>query len=139
MANSNVPMFIQTIKSWVTQILPADTTTLKTLVTGGSQGSKVEQLFVTSTDTSARDMALWWTISATNYLIGTISIPITAGFTNAIPTVNILRNAQIPAIEIDANGNPFIYVGSGAVLAVSTLTTVTTAKAIQFIAQGGDF
>lgn len=139
MANSNVPMFIQTIKNWPAQILPADTTTLKTVVTGGSQGSKVEQLNVTSTDTSARDMALWWTISATNYLIGTISIPITAGFTNAIPTVNLLRNSQIPGVKIDANGNPYLYVASGTVLAVSTLTTVTAAKAIQITGEGGDF
>lgn len=133
------PIFPQTIRNPVAQILPADTTTLKALVAGGVGGTKVESINVSSTDTSARDLALWMTVSAVNYLIGTVSIPINAGNTNAIPAVSLLDSAQIPSMRTDNNGNKYIYVASGATLSISTLTTVTAAKAIQAVAQAGDF
>lgn len=139
MAGTVTPIFPQTVQNWAVQILPADTTTLKTIATGATNGTKVEMINVTSTDTSARDVSLYWTISATNYVIGTVSIPITAGNTNSAPSVNLLSNAQIPNLQRDSNGNPYLYVKSGTTLAIASLTTVTTAKAIQVTSQGGDF
>lgn len=139
MAGTATPIHPQTVKGLVAQILPADASTLKTLVTGATNGTKIESINVTSTDTTTRDIAIWMTISAVSYLLGTVNIPITAGNTNAIPSVDILRSLQIPSLAFDAYGNKYLYVPSGATLQVSSLSTVTAAKALQFYAQGGDF
>lgn len=133
------PIYPQTIKDYPIQILPADTTTLKTICAGATNGTKIESIIVTSTDTSARDVALYKTISAVDYLLGTVSIPITAGFTNAIPSIDLLNNPQIPGICVDAFGNKYILVASGTTLKIAALVTVTTAKAISITASGGDY
>ena len=139
MAVTATPIFPQLILSPAVQILPADTTTLKTLVTAGSDGTIVNELLITSTDTSARDLAVYVTISSVDYLIGTVSIPANSGFTNAVPTVGFFDSTQTTSLQSDNNGHKFLMLGSGAVLKVKTLTTVTTAKAIQIVAQVGNF
>lgn len=139
MANSNVAMYIQTIKGWLQQILPADTTTLKTLVTAGVNGSRVNSIVVAMTDTTTRDVQIWLTRSAVNYLLGTVNIPLSAGNTNAAPSVNILGNAQIPGLAFDSNGNPYLDLFAADVLAFACTGTVTAAKSINIVAYGGDF
>jgi hypothetical protein len=139
MAGTATPIFPQTVKSLAVQILPADASALKTLVTGATNGTKVEAITVASTDTSARDVAVVMTISAVDYLLTTISIPANSGNTNALPAVDLLRSAQIPGLSYDAFGNKILYVASGAVLKVKATTTVTAAKEIDFLAVSGDF
>ena len=139
MAGTATPIFPQTVKNYVAQILPADTTTKKTLVTGFTNGTKIESITVASTDTAARDLLLYLTVSAVDYLLGTVAIPINSGNTNAIPAVDILRHAQWPGISYDSNGNKIFYVASGSVLKVAAGATVTAAKEIDVVASGGDF
>lgn len=139
MAGTATPIYPQTVKNYVAQILPGSTTSLVTLVTGATNGTKIESINVASTDTSARDVQVWLTVSAVNYLLTTVNIPINAGNTNAVVAVDLLRNAQWPSLAYDNNGNKYIYIASGSTLSVAALTTVTTAKSINFLAQGGDF
>lgn len=139
MAGTATPIFPQTVKSYVAQILPADTTTKKTLITGATNGTKIEALNVASTDTLARDVQVWMTISAVDYLLATVSIPANSGNTNALPSIDLLRHAQWPSLSYDSNGNRMLYVASGAVLKVASTVTVTTAKEIDFLAIGGDY
>lgn len=133
------PIFPQTVKNYVAQIQNADGQTVKTLVTGGTNGSKIEALTISSSDTSARDVQLSLTISSVVYILGTVSIPATAGTVDNIVSVDILRSSQIPGLSYDANGNKILYVANGATLGIEALTTVTSGKAIQAIAIGGDF
>jgi hypothetical protein len=139
MAVTSTPIYPQAIVNAAAQIVNATGSALVTLVTGGTNGTKIESLNVSSTDTSARDIQLWMTISAVNYLLGTVSIPANAGNVNNIVSVDILRNIQIPSLAYDNNGNKYLYVASGAVLSIAALTTVTSAKAIAALAQGGNF
>lgn len=139
MAVTSTPIFPQLVQSPAVQILPADTTTLKTLITAGADGTIVNELLVTSTDTTARDLAVYVTISAVDYLIGTISIPANSGFTNAVPSVGFFDSANLSFLQTDNNGHRYLMLQSGAVLKVKTLTTVTAAKVIQVVAQCGNF
>lgn len=127
----------QTPKNGVVQILPADTTTQKTVFTAGSNGSKVTGLVLSSTDTSARDVAVSVTRSGTSYLLGTVTLPIGAGFSGAVPAVNGLTFPGLPA---DSDGNPYLLLLSGDTLTVAALTTVTAAKVISaVVCAAGDF
>lgn len=140
MAGTATPIFQQSLKNGAVQILPADTTTLKTIVTPGTNGSKVESLIVSSTDTSARDLQLTVTKGGVDYVLGTISIPANTGFTNGVVLINVFQHANISvALNNDLNGNKVLYLENGSVLKAKTLTTVTAAKAINLFAQYGDF
>jgi hypothetical protein len=138
-AVSNQPIFPQSIRNAVQTIAPADTTTVKTLAAGGTNGSKVETILVTSTDTAAQTLQLWATISSTNYLLGSVPIPLGSGNTGTVITVDVLRSAQLPGLPYDSNGNKYLYLASGTTLSVSTLATVTTAKLLAITAFLGDF
>ena len=139
MAGTSTPIFPQTVKNYAVAIANADGSTIKTICSGATNGTKIESLIVSSTDTSARDVTLYMTISSVNYILGTVSIPANSGNTNALVSIDILRNAQIPGLAYDSNSNKYLYVGSGTTLGIAALTTITSAKNIFAIAQGGDF
>lgn len=139
MAGTATPIFPQLIQNWLARIQNSDASGLISVVAGGTNGSKIESLIVSSTDTSARDINIYMTNGAVDYLLTTISIPINSGNTNAIPPVDILRSGQFPGLARDSNGNPYIYVENGSTLKIAATTTVTTAKIIAALAQGGDY
>ena len=133
------PIFPQLITSPSVQILPATTSSLVTLYTGGTNGSKIENIIATNTDSGAAYLlTLTIVTSATNYIIGTINVPLSAGNTAAAPPVSLLNSVNLPTAK-DANGNPYIYLASGSVLKVNSSTTVTTAKVVSITAMGGDY
>jgi hypothetical protein len=139
---TSTPVFPQTIKNGVQSFLSSTgsgSANKLTLYTAGSNGSKIESLIISSTDTSARDMVFIVTISAVNYILTMISIPITAGLTNAIPNVDILRSTQFVGLANDANGNRYIYLASGTTLAAYMNTTITSGKEIDVFIQAGDY
>lgn len=140
MAGTSTPIFPQTISNFsAVQILPADTTTLKTLVTPGANGCKVENVFVHSTDTSAKDLILVVTKGGVDFTLGTISIPANSGNTNALVSVSLFQHAMLAGLNNDAYGNKYLYLGSGSVLKAKVGATVTTARAISIFPQGGDY
>lgn len=133
------PIFPQTIINPSVQILPADTTALKTIATAGANGTRIDRLWVASTDTAARDLQLYVTISAVDYLIATISIPANSGFTNAVPNVGVFEATNFASCALDTNGNKILFLASGSVLKAKVLTTVTAAKAISIFGHGGNY
>jgi hypothetical protein len=140
MAGTATPIYPQTIKNWAVQILPADTTTIKTLVTGGTNGSVVEWLNVTSTDSANKDLLWYLNDGTTNYLISTQSTPLNSGNTNAVAAVAPLNNTTLfSSVPFNNSGNKFIYVANGWSLRVSAGTAVTAARVINIVAHGGDY
>lgn len=139
MAVTATPIFPQTIKNTTITIVNADAQAYKTAYTGGANGSKIESWFVSSSDTSNRDITINFTISATNFQIAQISIPLTAGTVNTIPAVNILQSAMLPNVQRDAAGNPYMYIASGTTLTINAPISITTAKTITSTIQGGDY
>lgn len=134
------PVFPQTISNFsAVQILPADTTTLKTLVTPGANGCKIENILVHSTDTSAKDLVLVVTKGGTDFPLATLSIPANSGNTNALIPISLFQHAMLVGLNTDAFGNKYLYLGSGSVLKAKVATTVTAAKAISLFPQGGDY
>jgi hypothetical protein len=139
MATSNLPIFPQVLQNWAVQILAADTTTIKTLVTGGANGSKIEAINVALDDSAAKTLILYLNDGSTNYLLSWFNIPANSGFTTIAPSVALLINAQIPSINFDNNGNKYFYLKSGWKLNVAAQATLTTGKTMHITANGGDF
>jgi hypothetical protein len=138
-AVSNLPIFPQAINLGLQSITNGDGTTAKTIFTAGANGSKVETIEVSSTDTVNRDLQLFITRSATNYLLATVQVKVNSGNANNVPSTNILGSTQLPAIATDANGNPTLFLKSGDTLTAAVTTAVTAGKQLAIIANGGDF
>lgn len=139
MSNSPVPMFIQTIKTWAYQITNATGTTIETLVTAGVNGSKVEAVNISNTDTVAHTLSLYINDGTTNHLFATISIPASAGNATGTPPVNVLASANMSSLPYDANGNKFLYLKAGYALNIAITAAATTGTLIDAVATGGDF
>jgi histidinol dehydrogenase len=129
----------QTPKKGLQQILPADTSSLKTVLTGGTNGTKVSSLMLSSSDTSARDVTIGISRSGTYYPIGTVTVPITAGQIAATPGINALAASVCPGLPVDNDGQPYLTLQASDTLDIKSLTTVTAAKAISALADGSDY
>jgi len=137
---SNSPIFPQLIRTPGVSIAPGDTTTRKSLLAGGANGTRVDAISIASTDTASRDVALWLYDGSTHRLLTTVTVPASSGNNNATPAIDVLRSTQIPGLPYDAAGNRILYVASGCTLEVSCTSTVTTACTIDVtIPAAGDY
>lgn len=139
MATTATPIFPQTIQNWAVKILAADTTTTKTLVTAGANGSKIETINVASDDTAAKTLIFYLNDGTTDYLLTWINIPLTSGFLTTAPAVACLQSSQWPSTDYDSNGNKVFFLKAGWKLNVAAQATLTTAKTIHITASGSDF
>jgi citrate lyase beta subunit len=130
MAAGTSPIFETVVKNAGAHIAPADTTTKKTVYTGGTNGSRIDALMVSSTDTAAVTLMWYITVGGTDYHIGDTVIAIGSGYT----TVN-----RPDAIATLSPTLLFLVLGYGDVLKVAALATVTTAKQVDIVAQLGDY
>jgi hypothetical protein len=139
MAVTATPIFPQAVNVGLGTIVNGDGTTTKAIFTAGANGSKLEMLTVSSTDTSNRDVNIFLTRSATNYLLATVQIPLNSGNANNVAAVDILRSTMLPGLANDAMGNRILYLKSGDTLTFAATTTVTSGKQITAVAHGGDY
>lgn len=140
MPGTSTPIYPQTIRNYAAQILPADGTGKKTLVTGGTNGSRVDAVNVASTETTARDLQIWLSNGTADFLLATISVPANSGNNNAAPSVDVLRHYVLPGLAVDASGNRILYVESGWSLKASATSALTAGKELVLVASaGGDY
>ncbi len=112
------------------QFAAADTTTKKTLVTGGTDGTRVDAMNVSSTDTAAVVLNVYVTVSGTDYFRGSVSIAAATGTAGA---------ATIDLIPTLAATLGYIGLGNGHVLKIACNATMTAAKVLDIVAQYGDY
>ena len=142
MAYNYTPIFPTTVVNGVVQVLPADTTALKTIYTAATNGSRVESIICTNTATVADSVVqLWAVIGGTNYLIGSVTVPLTAGNVATVPSVNLMSYLGNfgSTLNRDANGNTYLYLATGTVLKIAVTVTMATGKTLTCFVQGGDF
>lgn len=131
---STSPSFFATPKQTPNSWTNSDAAnTKKTVVSAGSNGSKIVALLATSTETAnARVAQVWFNRSSTAYLLGSMNVPVNSGFDGATPTVNLL--ALIPSLPHDNDGQPYMFLESGDTLQVSFTTQVASGKEIDVTA-----
>lgn len=139
MATTPTPIFPQVIQNWGFQLVNGSGTTKQTLLTAGTNGSMVDCINVSNTDTNPYDVALYLNDGSTSYLLTTVSVPANSGFTNSAPAIDLLRSSQIPSMQYDMAGNRVLPVKGTFILQVAVLTTITSGKFVNVVATGGDF
>jgi len=141
MAVTATPIYPQTIVTGVGVINNASGTTAQTIVTPGTNGSKIEAIFVTNTDTATYTVTLNVVVSSTTYVLGTFSVPASTGSSTSAPTLNalLLINPTLGILPRDANGNTFLYLASGATITAAVSSTVSSGKQLSFVTMQENF
>lgn len=133
---------VQTPRMGAVSFSTADTAgTNKTVIQGGSNGTKITALYATSNDTGAAHLGtVQFQRSAANFGGVAVNIPVSAGFVNGTPPVNFLSTAVWPGLPVDSDGNPYLFLASTLDLLVGTFATAMGAGfQLNMQAVAGDF
>lgn len=108
----------------------------KVLYTASADDAVVKAINISSLDSAARVMSVWLVSSDSQpKLIGAVNIPLNAGNSGAIATVDLLGGTLLPSLPYDANGKRVIPLKSGQKLALSVpaITAGTQIYASAFV------
>jgi hypothetical protein len=130
MAANTSPIFELTVTSPIVQIAPADTTTKKTLKAGTTNGSRIDAIYVSSTDTAAVVLNWYMNDGSTDFYMGDTTIAIGAGYTT-------VARADVMGTLAPTLG--YIVIPNGYTLKVAANATITAAKVVDVVSQGGDY
>src|SRR5262249_33998578 len=139
MAVISTAVFAQSPKHTQIAIVYAQTSANKTLVTAGTNGTKVTGITLCSDDTSARVVQIQITRSAVTILVGSVNVPTLAGTDGTTVGVDGMSSTLIPGLPVDNDGQKYIFLGPGDALTIKSTTTVTVAKTISATAIHADF
>jgi len=135
---SATPSFITTPKTPAVAFANADGTAYKTVLAAGSNGSRVDTLFGSNTDTAVTTVVqLALTKSAVDYVIGEVSIPANAGTNGVVKSVAMLNPTDIPGLTYTENGA--IYLETGVSLRARCKVAVAGVFAVQICGVAGDY
>lgn len=133
----------QTPKAAVMQFLQGTDVagTYKTLYTGGTNGSIVKGIYITSNDPSAAHLVTCeYVSSAVNYGGFAINVPTTTpGYATAVPALAPMTAANWPGLPVDSDGNPYIYLNSSDTIKCTFATALTASDKINVVAVIADF
>ena len=121
--------------------------TYKTIYSGGTNGSKIIGIYVTSTDGSTAHLVTIQLSSSTSSHCSTscyggaaVTIPVNAGSANGAPAINMMSAANWPGLPIDATSNPFLFIsGNTFTLEATFASSLTSSTQINIVVIAADF
>ena len=130
MAANTAPIFeiLPTIKG--VTVVNADSTNLKTIQTGGSEGTRVDGIFVSSNDASAVNLAFYINDGANDLYIGNVVVPIGSGYTTV---------SRVEAMTTLSPLLGYLVLPYNYILKCNAVVAVTAAKTVTVVAQGGNY
>lgn len=131
---SSTPVLPVGVENKPVTIVAADTSSLKTILTAGDVFWDVVALTVTSDDTSNRILSFYVTIGGTDYLIGSVVVPLAAGTDGVVAVKDVIGDSGWKYFVYDPNGNKMLRLIAGALLKVKSTTTLTAAKTVTVVA-----
>jgi hypothetical protein len=129
MAANTAPVFqLKPLSDAPQTFASGDTTTKKTIVTGPTDSARVDAIYCCSDDTAAISLNFYLNNGSTDFYIGTVAIPIGAGYTTV---------SRIDAMTTLAPLLGYLWVPSGWTLKCACQATMTAAKTLTVVPQGG--
>ena len=125
---NNQAMQPATLLTPAIQILPADTTDLKTLITAGANGALVKEIYITTDDTSDVDVELYLNDGSTDYLLGSYTIPTLSG-KSGNATIHLLSVMNYDDLKLQ----------STYILKIKAVATITAAKVVNIVGVAYDY
>ena len=132
------PTLISNVRDFVAKIVNGDGTAKKTILTPVGAGTRLKSLIITSDDTASKVLQLVKTVSAIDYIMGEVDIPIGAGTDGATAAVDFFAGTRLKGLQTDGISK-WVDVASGTTLSLQAKVAVTAAKTIYVAGEGGDF
>lgn len=126
----------------VTQFVPADTTTTKTILNADSlYDRRIYSISIFTDDTAAKDVKIYLSDGTTTWQLTTISIPLNSGNTNSVVPVDLFTHSQLaPFIkQRDAAGAPYLNIPKNWTVRLSYATAITAAKISNVVVDGESY
>lgn len=137
---ANVAIYPTKVQAWAVQLTNAIGTTITQLMAAGANGSIIESMNVSLTDTVANGLAVYLQDgSAVNHLLGTVTVPLSSGNVAGTPAIDVIRSGMLPGLVVDANGNFCLYVPSGFKVMVASTAAPAATKIQDVVAMGADY
>jgi hypothetical protein len=134
-ANTN-PIFVGSRRSVGTELATADGTTARVIWTAGTNGSLIEAVSITSTDTSAVEVDLYLSDGATVYGLGSVAVAAGSGTDGGTTApVNGLNQTELPWLRDDLT----VAIGPDHLLMAAAHAAITAAKEVNIVVFGGDY
>lgn len=135
---SSNPSFVSTVQTPAAQFVNADGTTFKTVMTAGSNGSRVDSLIATNTDgTNAYVVQLALQKSGVDYVLGEVNVPLGSGTNGTAKSVALLNSSDIPGLAYTEGGA--LFLASGVALRARPKTAVAGSNTLQIVGVAGDY
>lgn len=103
--------------------------TLKTLLTAGADDEIVKCLQFTSDDSTARVVDVLLNIGGTDYLLGSVNVPINSGTNGTVSAVDAFATLM-PGLPVDALGKRVLPLKAGTIVKLRNQTQMTAAKTL---------
>lgn len=137
MAFSFQPFFPQSLVQ--VYLANASVTTTSNVVQGGTNGTKVETILISSTDTIDHLLTFAINVSGTYANVGVILVPANTGNVNNM-AISAFANAAFNFLPQDPNGNRYLYLANAACSLVVTSNSVnSTGKVVSLVGQGANY
>ena len=132
------PTFVSVPKNPTVSFVNADGTTFKTLMSAGTNGSRIDTVFASNTDTSnAYVLQLAIQKSGVDYVIGEVNVPLGAGTNGSTKSVAVLNTTDLPGLAYVETGS--LYLENGATLRARVKTAAAGGNSVQLVGIGGDY
>lgn len=133
MAVSNLPIFPQ---SWQDIQVANLTTATANVVQGGVNGTRIDVILLTNTDTTDGSILFSLNVAGTLTPLANVNVPANSG-NGVVNTVSLFANNQFAGLPVDAAGNRFIYISNASCsLVASANVNRASGKVLAISGQG---
>ncbi len=137
MAAGTSPIFEAAVRVLGIQFTSTDTTTGKSFGTIGANGTRIDSVMCSTSDTAAVNLAFWINDGSTDHYIGVVNVPAGSGYTT------VLRVEAMTVLQpTNVSGAPqlgYLVIPSGYTLKAGCVATMTAGKTTDVVAMGGDY
>lgn len=130
MAANTSPIFERAVIDDAVTFTSADTTSKKTILTGATDGTRVDSIMCSTNDTVTVNLAFYIEIGGTDYYIGNVNLPIGAGYTTV---------ARVEAMATLSPTLGYLVLENGNELKTNCVATMSGSVTTTVVAMGGDF
>ncbi|PJJ79973.1 hypothetical protein [Mucilaginibacter auburnensis] len=139
MAKNTEIFFTKAVRFKPTAYNSADGTTAKQVFAPSSEGSRVTLMAISSTSATQKTVLLQVNDGTNISLMGHITVPAAAGTNGSVPVVSGLNRGNLPWLQIDSDGNPFIDLNYGMNLEAKLLAALSSGEQLTIVVGGGNY
>lgn len=133
MPANTTPIFTLAARWSAARFITSDGTSVKTLFTAGTNGSRLEGLWLNSTEATDNDVFFYIEIATLDFRLHHADVPAGAGNDGLLAAASAFNDVNSPFVLTDVNGNRYLDLPPNAVLKARVGRAVesgTTAAAI---------